>query len=72
MTLLIVDYTSIDSLTIVLKEHFIDTIISTMQVGNEESSNSQLNLIDAAEKSGTVKRFAPSEFGIDCMEARKM
>ncbi|KIN00730.1 hypothetical protein OIDMADRAFT_42516 [Oidiodendron maius Zn] len=72
VTLLIVDYNSIDSLTIVLKEHGIDTIISTMQVGNEDSSNSQLNLIDAAEKSGTVKRFAPSEFGIDCMEARKI
>jgi hypothetical protein len=67
-----VDYTSVDALSKALKEYDIDTIISTMHIGSDEGSKSQLNLIEAAEKSGTVKRFAPSEFGVDYVEARKM
>lgn len=69
--MLAVDYTSVDALARVLKENVVDTIISTMQIRNDETSKSQLNLIEAAEKSGTVKRFAPSEFGIDYMEASR-
>ena len=67
-----VDYTSVDALAEVLKRHLVDTIISTMKISSDESSKAQLNLIEAAEKSGTVKRFAPSEFGIDNMEAHEM
>ncbi|KIM93965.1 hypothetical protein OIDMADRAFT_35415 [Oidiodendron maius Zn] len=54
-----VDYTSIDALAKVLKRYLIDTIISTIKISNDESSRVQLNLIEAAEKSGTVKRRHP-------------
>ncbi|CZR69440.1 uncharacterized protein PAC_19340 [Phialocephala subalpina] len=36
-----------------------------LQILGDETSNSLLNLIEAASKSGTLKRFAPSEFGVD-------
>jgi hypothetical protein len=72
VTVATVDYTSVNAVAEILKRHLIDTVISAMKIGGEESSKAQLNLIEAAEKSGTVKRFAPSEFGIDNMEAHEM
>jgi hypothetical protein len=39
---------------------------------SEEASKSQLNLIDGAARSTTVRRFAPSEFGIDYLEAARL
>src|SRR5258708_6679779 len=67
VTPLTADYTSVDDLDTVLREHAVDTI-STLQIQNDESSKSQLRLIEAAEKSRTVKRSAPSKFGVDYMD----
>ncbi|KAH8701510.1 hypothetical protein BGW36DRAFT_414534 [Talaromyces proteolyticus] len=69
--ILLVDYSSPDSLAEILGTNNIDTIISTMSIISEEQSQAQLNLIDAAIQSQTVKRFAPSHFGIDYDEAKK-
>lgn len=45
-----------------LESHNIHTIISTIGLISEETSQSQLNLIEAAEQSSTTQRFIPSEF----------
>lgn len=66
-----VDYDSPQSIAQTLAANDIHTIISTMAIISEEHSNAQLNLIDAAIQSKTVKRFAPSHFGIDYEEAKK-
>ncbi|RDH26770.1 NAD(P)-binding protein [Aspergillus welwitschiae] len=47
----------------------IDTVISTIGILSEDAHVAQLNLIDGAARSGTVTRFAPSEFGWDYVEA---
>ncbi|WQF78918.1 Putative NmrA-like domain, NAD(P)-binding domain superfamily [Colletotrichum destructivum] len=58
-----VDYSNVDSLVLVLEEHNVDTVIST--VNNITGENqSELNLIEAAERSKTTNRFVPSYFGI--------
>ena len=40
------------------------TVISTIQVMTEAASVAQINLIKAADKSGTVKRFVASEWTV--------
>jgi len=55
----------------VLKENKIDTIVSTMGIFADAAQKAQLNLIDGAVQSGTVKRFAPSEFGLDYYQNKK-
>ncbi|KAF2648003.1 NAD(P)-binding protein [Lophiostoma macrostomum CBS 122681] len=57
------DYANIPSLTNLLETFKIDTVISAIVMESVQSSTSQLNLIAAAEKSSTTKRFIPSEFG---------
>lgn len=58
-----VDYSNVDALVLVLEEHNVDTVIST--VNNITGENqSELNLIEAAERSKTTNRFIPSYFGI--------
>ncbi|KAJ4256886.1 hypothetical protein NW762_008982 [Fusarium torreyae] len=57
-----VDYANSDSLTRTLQDHNIDTVVSTINLESEAGSQSQLNLIAAAEKSQTTRRFIPSEF----------
>jgi hypothetical protein len=64
-----IDYASPDDIAEVLKTNNIDTVISITGMHSEEHLQSQFNLIDAAVKSGTVKRFAPSEFAADNAEA---
>jgi hypothetical protein len=54
-----------------LADNNIDTVISTMGILSGEHTKNQLNLIEGAVNSGTVKRFAPSEWGIDYVEAQK-
>lgn len=71
MTVLIVDYSSPENIADVLKENEIGTVISCLSMNTEEASQAQLNLINGATKSTTVRRFAPSEFGIDYMAASK-
>ncbi|KAK1540873.1 hypothetical protein CPAR01_06862 [Colletotrichum paranaense] len=58
-----VDYSDIDSLTAVLEKYNVDTVISTVYNITRESQ-SELNLVAAAERSKTTRRFIPSHFGI--------
>ncbi|KAE8372283.1 NAD(P)-binding protein [Aspergillus bertholletiae] len=62
------DYSNVESLRNLLDDHQIDTVISTVTLSDDDTSQSQLNLIDAAGQSSTTKRFIPSEFGIPYTE----
>ncbi|KAF4460618.1 hypothetical protein FALBO_12598 [Fusarium albosuccineum] len=57
-----VDYADVDSLTTILQDHKIDVVVSTINLETEAGSKSQLNLIAAANKSQTTRRFIPSGF----------
>jgi phosphoserine aminotransferase len=57
-----VDYANIPSLTQILNEHKIHTIISAISLYGEEDSEAQLNLIWAAEDAAETRRFIPSEY----------
>ncbi|KAM5441868.1 hypothetical protein MferCBS31731_003130 [Microsporum ferrugineum] len=57
-----VDYNNVDSLAASLEEHSIDTVICTIGMVSPEASQSQVNLIQAADKSAVTKRFIPSEY----------
>ena len=58
---MVVDYDDVDSLAKTLESKNIDTVVSaiTMEGTGQEG---QLNLMAAAEKSSTTKRFIPSEY----------
>lgn len=45
-----------------LEHHNVHTVISAIGLVSDETSQSQLNLIKAAEKATTTQRFIPSEF----------
>ncbi|KAL4741111.1 pyridoxal phosphate-dependent transferase [Aspergillus similis] len=57
-----VDYANIPSLTQILNEHKVHTIISAISLYGEEDSEAQLNLIRAAEDAAETRRFIPSEY----------
>ncbi|KAI9155633.1 Oxidoreductase swnN [Paramyrothecium foliicola] len=57
-----VDYDDVDSLSRVLQDHNIDTVISTINLETDAGSQSQINLITSAEQSQPTRRFIPSEF----------
>ncbi|CAI7662563.1 unnamed protein product [Penicillium glandicola] len=57
-----INYDDIPSMTHDLEQHNIHTIISAIGLVSDETSQSQLNLIEAAEKSASTKRFIPSEY----------
>ncbi|KAK0102540.1 hypothetical protein ONS95_006153 [Cadophora gregata] len=59
-----VDYSDIESVVTILETNQIDTILSAITMESSTSSQSQLNLILAADRSATTKRFIPSEFGV--------
>ncbi|KAL8988745.1 MAG: hypothetical protein Q9169_008504, partial [Polycauliona sp. 2 TL-2023] len=59
------DYQDVQALNNLLKSNEIHTIISTLSPPSPEVQTAQNNLIQAAAQSGTVKRFIPSEWGID-------
>ncbi|OJJ03919.1 hypothetical protein ASPVEDRAFT_135813 [Aspergillus versicolor CBS 583.65] len=60
---LAVDYSSIEELQTVLESNNIHTVISALSMENG-GGQSQMNLIEAAERSKSTRRFMPSEFGI--------
>ncbi|THU82671.1 NAD(P)-binding protein [Dendrothele bispora CBS 962.96] len=60
-----VDYTSVSSISNVLSEHQIDTVISTLVGEPSQFIPAQETLLQAALSVPTVHRFAPSEFGSD-------
>ncbi|KAJ5170503.1 uncharacterized protein N7500_003286 [Penicillium coprophilum] len=57
-----INYDDIPSMVHELERHDVHTIISTIGLTSDETSQSQLNLIEAAEKSRSTKRFIPSEY----------
>ncbi|RSL93245.1 hypothetical protein CDV31_014805 [Fusarium ambrosium] len=61
-TFLEVDYADAKSLIATLQDYAIDTVISTINLETDAGSQSQLNLIAAADKCQTTRRFIPSEF----------
>ena len=58
-------YDNVDSLVELLENHEIHTVISTMSPPTPEVHAAQDNLIRSASRSTTVKRFIPSEWGMD-------
>lgn len=46
-----------------LEQHNVHTVISAIQVANEEASAAEANLIKAAGQSSSVKRFIMSGWG---------
>ncbi|KAH7420025.1 hypothetical protein BKA64DRAFT_652219 [Cadophora sp. MPI-SDFR-AT-0126] len=63
-----VNYTDLESAKKVLEENKIHTVLSALSLQSQEHSDAQIGLIHAAAASSTVKRFAPSEFGIPYQE----
>lgn len=59
-----IDYTDFLSAQRTLEDHQIHTVISALSILSEEHSHAQIGLIRAAAAASSVKRFAPSEFGI--------
>lgn len=57
-----VNYNDVGSIACRLEENAVHTIISTLPMTSEECSQSQVNLIRAADKSTCTKRFIPSEY----------
>ena len=65
MPILEADYTSRVALKELLRNHGVQVIISALSLYDDENASAQMTLINAAIESGTVKRFLPSEFGVD-------
>ena len=59
------DYSNSNALKKLLQEHSVDVVISALSLFDEESAKAQMVLISAAIESNIVKRFVPSEFGVD-------
>ncbi|KAL8715720.1 MAG: hypothetical protein Q9220_000387 [cf. Caloplaca sp. 1 TL-2023] len=58
-------YDNVDSLVDLLEKNQIHTVISTMNPPTPEVHAAQDNLIRAAARTKVVRRFIPSEWGID-------
>ncbi|KAI8723005.1 NmrA domain-containing protein [Fusarium sp. LHS14.1] len=63
------DYSNPESIADVLRSNGTEVVISTIGILFEDTRRAQMNLIEGAEKSGTVKRFAPSEFAYEYLAA---
>ncbi|KAI4128347.1 MAG: hypothetical protein LQ338_002792 [Usnochroma carphineum] len=59
------DYNKVDDLAHLLQTNGVHTVISTVNSHTPEVQAAEKNLIRAAAQSSTVKRFIPSEWGID-------
>ncbi|OQE16751.1 hypothetical protein PENSTE_c023G04181 [Penicillium steckii] len=57
-----IDYEDVSAMTKQLEQYNVHTIISAIGLISEETSKSQLNLIEAADKSKSTARFIPSEY----------
>lgn len=62
--LIATDYSNVDATAETLRDQDVNTVVCAISVGDATSSDAQLRLIEAAAKSGTVKRFIVSEWGI--------
>lgn len=57
-----VDYSNTTALSRILDQHEVHTVISAIGIISDETSQSQLTLINAAAQSSATKRFIPSEY----------
>lgn len=58
-----VDYSNVDETAQKLASHKVDIVISTISVVDEVSGICQVDLVKAASKAKTVRRFITSEWG---------
>ncbi|KAK7221393.1 hypothetical protein V2G26_009396 [Clonostachys chloroleuca] len=58
-----VDYSDIDALAATLDKYQVDTVISALSLATDEAGQNQANLIEAAKRASSTKRFIPSEYG---------
>lgn len=58
-----VDYGNIEQVTNLLESKNVHTVISTIAILNEATGKSELDLVAAAAKSSTTKRFIASNWG---------
>lgn len=58
-----VDYNDIENLTYTLDKHQVHTVISTIVMYDPIAAQSERNVIAAAAKSPSVKRFVQSNWG---------
>lgn len=58
-----VDYSDIDALAATLDKYQVDTVISGLSLTTDEAGQNQANLIEAAKRASSTKRFIPSEYG---------
>ncbi|KAF9065465.1 hypothetical protein BDP27DRAFT_1331919 [Rhodocollybia butyracea] len=65
-----VDYTDVAALTTLFKDHAVDVVISTV-AGLPTAQKAQYSLADAAKAAGSVKLFAPSEWGLPTEGAKE-
>lgn len=65
----VTDYNDIQGVTDLLSSQNVHTVISTISVTTEAASTAQVNLIKAAAKSPTIKRFIPTGWGAIPSEA---
>ncbi|CAO2652623.1 Nn.00g009060.m01.CDS01 [Neocucurbitaria sp. VM-36] len=59
------NYSDLAAVKKLLQDHNIEVVISALALFTENSAKAQMNLINAVIESGTVKRFIPSEYGIN-------
>lgn len=57
-----INYNDLDSIVETLEKHAVHTVISAIGIYTDEAAQSQMNLVQAAEKSSVTKRFVPSEY----------
>ena len=63
-TVIAVNYADVDGLTRVLVENEVEVIISANFIYDDSSTLTETNLIKAAERSKTTKRFIISNWGV--------
>lgn len=57
------DYSDPSSITSVLEQHEIDTVISCLMTTNQSIADAQVAVISAADKSSRTRRFIVSNWG---------
>jgi len=60
----VVDYNNVEQLTKILDANNVHTIISTILMIDPIAAQSELNLVTAAAKSSSTKRFVASNWGL--------
>ncbi|KAL9087171.1 MAG: hypothetical protein Q9165_006822 [Trypethelium subeluteriae] len=61
---LVVDYNDVDALAKIFEQNNVEVVISAIFIFDDTSSASEINVVRAAEKSKTTKRFIISNWGI--------